>query len=85
MIYFARRPPYNKVPPRAALNLLKWFARFDTRALRIALSILAKEQAADIGRRLGILGAMRKVRHAVPFGRHSSPMLTKDSDSRRVD
>jgi len=70
VIYKARRPPHNKVPPRDALGLLIWFARFDTRAFRIALPVLAKEQAADIGRRL-VLGAIRKINHAVSAGRRS--------------
>jgi glycosyltransferase involved in cell wall biosynthesis len=65
----ARRPPHNKVPPRDALNLLIWFARFDNRAFQIALPMLAKEQAAEIGRKMGILGAMRKMKRAIFSGK----------------
>jgi glycosyltransferase involved in cell wall biosynthesis len=61
----ARRPPHNKVSPREAINLLKWFAEFEPRAFWIALPMLAKEQAADIARRLGILGPIRRMKHLV--------------------
>jgi glycosyltransferase involved in cell wall biosynthesis len=60
-----RRPPFNKVPPRKALELLLRFAREDDRAFRIALGTLAREQAADVARRLRLLGFVRAVTNAV--------------------
>jgi glycosyltransferase involved in cell wall biosynthesis len=60
-----RRPPFNKVPTRKALKLLLRFAREDNRAFHIALRTLAREQAADVARRLRLLGFVRAVTNAV--------------------
>jgi glycosyltransferase involved in cell wall biosynthesis len=71
VIYFARKPPHNKVLPRDALELLIWLARYDLRALKRAVPILAKEHAAGILRRLGLLGAFKKIRHAEPSSKQA--------------
>jgi glycosyltransferase involved in cell wall biosynthesis len=54
-----RRPPYNKVPLGRSLELLLGFARLDPRAFGLALRILGREQAADLARRLRVLGLAR--------------------------
>jgi len=50
-----RRPPHNKVPLARAISVLRDSAGFGPRVLASAAQTLAKEGAADVARRLGIL------------------------------
>jgi glycosyltransferase involved in cell wall biosynthesis len=56
-----RRPPYNKVPARKSLELLRRFAGLDARAFLMALRLLGRERAADLARRVGLLALARGV------------------------
>ena len=70
VIYLARRPPYGKVPTRDAMELLRWLARHEPACLKVALPMLAREWAADITHRAGVLGVFRQVGRIQTPGRH---------------
>ena len=56
-----RRPPHGKVPWQRTLPMLLQATRFGRRSFATAVRILAWEQAADLTRRLGLLGLARRV------------------------
>lgn len=60
-----RRPPHDKVPPWRAVQLLYQFARLAPEGFGLALRMLAREQAADLARRLRLLGLARALKGAV--------------------
>jgi len=70
VIQQARRAPYGKVPTRDAMELLRWFARHEPACLKVALPMLAREWAADVARRAGVLGVFRQVGRIQTPGRH---------------
>jgi len=55
LLWRERRPPHHKVPLTRAIPALRETSRFGPRVLASAAGILAKEGAADVARRLGIL------------------------------
>ena len=61
----SRMPPYNKVPPDIAIELLVWLARIHPKAFASALKTLTWEQVADLARRAGLLGLARKLKNMV--------------------
>jgi len=65
LVNCARMPPHNKVPPAVALELLAWFARIHPKAFTTALKTLSSEQMADLARRAGMLGLVRKLKNVV--------------------
>ncbi len=65
LIWSAKRPPDNIVPPGEVLALLFWFARIQPLALWIALPILTRQAIADLARRVGLLGLARKLKNAL--------------------
>ncbi|MGA7496740.1 MAG: glycosyltransferase [Isosphaeraceae bacterium] len=70
LIWQAKRPPDNIVPPGEVLALLFWFARIQPVALRIALPILTRQVVADLARRVGLLGLARKLKNALAKSTH---------------
>lgn len=61
----ARRPPHNKVPLLESPAVLRRLARLGPRAVGIGARTLAREQAADLARRLRLLGVVRALASAV--------------------
>jgi hypothetical protein len=69
LINSARVPPHQKVPAAIALELLVWFAQLHPKAFTSALKTLSWESLAEMARRLGILGAARRLtarKHPAP-------------------